>query len=95
MYCYDCKWQQDDFYSVTGYNPANFLKIYTEDLCGPNLDVVLKGGTIPITLREQIARHYEAFASRIRTMKWVTLDAFKNDPNKVCPICGSANLHTD
>lgn len=104
VHCHDCKWEQDDFYSIDGYNPAKFLADnYNKDLFGLDIDKLtvcreFKNG-IPVypdmTVREIIASHYEAFAYRIRSMKWITVEDFYNDPNKVCPRCGSENLDTD
>ena len=48
-----------------------------------------------ITTREVLAREYEKFGKRIRNMKWITYDDFKNDLNKVCPKCGSKDLDID
>jgi hypothetical protein len=103
VHCHNCKWQQDDFYSIDGYNPANFLKSFNEVLCGKNIDVVQKChefvNNTPIhpelTQRENIARWYEYFANNIRNMKWITVDAFYNDSNKSCPECGSDELDMD
>lgn len=103
VHCHKCGWEQDDFYSENGYNPAKFLSSLNKDLFG-NLEEIIHCGEykngIPlhpdITKREWIARYYDDFAKRIREMKWVTVEQFYNDPNKVCPKCGSSNyLDTD
>lgn len=100
--CAKCGWEQDDFWSRYGYNPANFLVGLNDELFG-NLDEVIRCGEYvkgkpirpDITVRERIANFYEHFANQIREMKWVTVDDFYNDPNKVCPKCGSDDLITD
>jgi hypothetical protein len=98
-----CGWQQDDFYS-DGYNPAKFLLSWNDFLFGPEAvkidqqfsdDSQFIKDNGPITTREVIAREYEMFAKRIRTMKWITWEDFKKDPNKVCPKCGSDDLGID
>jgi len=100
VHCHLCGWSQDDFYSPDGYNPIKVLKDWNDALFGPKLDkqftddstFVRENGSI--TTREVIAREYEKMASRIRNMKWVTWEEYKQDPNKVCPKCQSAN-HLD
>ena len=96
VHCHNCKWEQDDFYSVDGYNPAHFLATLTKDLCGDiNQPIRVNDGASEITMREYIARYFEHFAKHIREMKWITADQFYADPNKVCPKCGSDNLDLD
>ena len=104
LHCHSCDWQQDDFYSPEGYNPARYLLSWNDVLCGDkrsrlneqfsdDAEFVRENG--PITTREVVAREYEKFARRIRSMKWVTYEDFKADPNKVCPECGSDDLDID
>ena len=101
VHCHDCDWAQDDFYSIDGYNPAEYLKSWNGLLCGEKIDnqfsddadFLCENG--PITLREVLAREYERFARRIRSMRWITFEQWKSDLNKVCPNCGSTNLDTD
>ena len=101
LHCHSCDWAQDDFYSKTGYNPAKYLLTWNDLLCGDELDkqftdyaeFIKENGNI--TTREVIAREYESFAKRIREMKWVTYESFQNDPNKLCPNCGSKDLDID
>jgi hypothetical protein len=103
VHCHNCGWEQDDFYSINGYNPTSFLASLNEDLCGNRLDDIVHCGEfvngIPIrsdiTKREWIARYYEQFARHIREMKWVTAERFYADPDKVCPKCGSDKLDLD
>lgn len=102
VYCRKCGWSQDDFYSRDGYNPTKFLIGLNEDLFGDldkivHFEELVDGKPLypDITVREWIARYYEEYAKRIREMKWVTADDFYNDPNKVCPKCGSDDLSTD
>lgn len=102
VHCHNCNWQQDDFYSPDGYNPANWLLGLNKDLFG-NLDEIVQCGEFAqgkpirpdITKREWIARYYEQFARHIREMKWITADSFYADPDKVCPKCGSTDLDLD
>ena len=104
LHCHNCDWEQDDFYSVDGYSPAYYLKSWNDYLCGEKLHKIDEQFTDnagwlkengPITTREVIARQYEKFARRIRTMKWITWEQFKAEPNKVCPECGSSDLDID
>lgn len=104
IHCHTCGWSQDDFYSVDGYNPAKSLKDWNEYLCGSRkefLDKLFSDDAMflkengPLTTREVIAREYEKFAKRIRNMRWITWDQFKNDPHKICPACGVENLDVD
>lgn len=103
VHCHKCDWSQDDFYHE-GYNPAKFLMTWNDWLFGKkmgSLDQQFSGDSQfirengPITTREVIAQEYEKFAERIRTMKWVTYEAFEKDPNQVCPKCGSVDLDID
>lgn len=97
VHCHNCKWEQDDFWSEDGYNPAEFLAGLNRDLFGDLNETVTCGEYVggkkirpDITKREWIARFYEQYAKHIRTMKWITAEQFYADPNKACPRCGSA-----
>lgn len=101
VHCHSCEWEQDDFYSENGYNPAKYLASWNKQLLGSDIDkqftddagFIRRNGTI--TTREVIAREYERFAQRIRDMKWITYEQWDNDPNKwKCPKCG-AKLSVD
>ena len=103
LHCHSCSWEQDDFYDES-YNPAQYLMGWNESLFGDKKDkldqlftddsqFLAENG--PITTREVLAREYEKFARRIRTMKWVTYEEFKAEPHKVCPKCGSKDLDID
>lgn len=101
LHCHNCDWEQDDFYSETAYNPAKYLLGWNKYLCGNKIDeqfsddadYLRRNG--PISTREVIARQYEKFAKRIREMKWITWEQWNQEPNKVCPKCGSDNLDID
>lgn len=106
LHCHNCSWSQDDFYDPKGYNPAEFLKSWNDVLCGEDrhkideqftddAEFLRKNG--PLTTREVVAREYEKYAKRIREMKWITWDDFRNDKeeNKICPQCGSDDLDID
>jgi hypothetical protein len=101
IHCHVCGWSQDDFYSPTGYNPAKSLADWNNQLFSPKLDLpftddpefVKRNGNI--STREVVAREYEKYAKRIRTMKWITWEAFKADPYKVCPACDNTQLDID
>lgn len=96
VHCHSCGWSQDDFYSMDGYNPTSFLKSLNKDLCGDiDRKIRVNDGKTETTMRKYIAKMYEDYARRIRKMKWVTYDKFRNDPDKICPICGSTNLDLD
>jgi len=104
LHCHtkDCFWEQDDFYSVDGYNPAEYLKDWMEQLCKDNIDeqfsncseFLAKNG--PISKREVIAQEFEKFADRIRNMPWITYEQWKKDKDTaVCPKCGMRNFDID
>lgn len=105
IHCHNCGWQQDDFYGEH-YNPARSLKDWDEVLFGEERgkldqpfpcdpEFVRENGEI--TYREIIAREYEKYAARIRRMRWVTLEDFRNEKeeNQKCPACGSTDLDMD
>jgi hypothetical protein len=103
VHCHNCDWSQDDFYHE-GYNPAKYLMSWNDFLFGKRHDRIDKQFSDdsnfvkengPITAREVLARQYEEFAGRIRTMRWITHEDFINDPNKVCPKCKSDDLDID
>lgn len=103
LHCHSCDWSQDDFYDEH-YNPAKYLMNWNEYLFGKKIDERDQQYTDdtqflrdngPITTREVIAREYDKFARRIRTMKWMTDKEFRDDPNKLCPKCGADNLDID
>lgn len=103
VYCRDCRWGQDDFYSES-YNPAKSLLNWNTYLFGKERDRIDEKFTDDcnfirdfgnITTREFVAQKYDNYADRIRTMKWITWEDYKNDPHKVCPKCKSNNLMTD
>lgn len=103
IHCHSCYWQQDDFYDEH-YNPAKSLSDWDDSLFGKNrgdLDEQFTDDAFflkergPITTREVIAQYYERYAQRIRNMRWITYDDFKNDPDKRCPKCGSKELDID
>ena len=105
LHCHNCDFSQDDFYSVDGYNPTDYLKTWNKDLCGDKLDeqftddVQFLRDNGPITQREVIAREYEKYARRIREMKWVTWESFKSSWKDgkwpPCPKCGKHELDID
>ena len=91
VHCHNCEWSQDDFYDKD-YNPTKSLEFWNPSLFGSevsDIDHIL----LPekdLTVREAIAQAYERRAYHIRNMKWFTLEQYHNDPNKVCPVCGSS-----
>jgi hypothetical protein len=93
LHCHACGWEQDDFYSPNGYNPAKYLSSWNHILF--NADIDESFGNTSTTKREILAQQYEKFANNIRNMKWVTWDDFKEDPNKLCPKCGKSELDCD
>jgi len=101
IHCHNCDWQQDDFYSPDGYNPAKYLSSWNNTLFNPKIDELFSNDSQfirengKLTKREVLAREYEKFANRIRKMKWITWDDYKKDPDKVCPKCKSNNLDID
>ena len=105
LHCHSCDWSQDDFYSPEGYNPANYLKSWNNQLCGENADKIDKQFSDdsefvrengPISTREVLAREYERFAQRIREMKWITYEQWEKDKDTaVCPKCGAPDFDID
>lgn len=102
LHCHNCDWSQDDFYD-DGYNPAKYLMSWNTFIFGEKRNRLDEQFTSDpwfikengdITTREVIAREYESFAKRIRTMKWISYDDYKNDVElgiAECPKCGSKN----
>ena len=102
LHCHSCNWEQDDFYSIDGYNPASYLKSWMKDLCGDNIDEQFSNDSNflkengSISRREVIAREFEKFAGRIREMQWVTWEQWQKDrETAVCPVCGERNFDID
>ena len=97
IHCHKCGWSQDDFYDEKGYNPFTFLNDnYKEDLFSPDIDKPINmDDGVKKTKRQMIAEELISFAERILGMKWITHQQFEDDPNKVCPKCGSAELDID
>jgi len=103
LHCHNCDWEQDDFYSKT-YNPASSLTHWNDYLFGSRSNEIDRQFTDdsgfleefgPLTIREVIARAFEKTAQDIRNMKWLTYEQWKDEPNKVCPKCGSSELDID
>uniref|UniRef100_A0A6M3K0Q7 Uncharacterized protein n=2 Tax=viral metagenome TaxID=1070528 RepID=A0A6M3K0Q7_9ZZZZ len=105
LHCHNCDFSQDDFYSVDGYNPPDYLQSWNKGLCGDRIDERFTDDAEflreygPITLREVIAREYEKYARGIRSMKWVTWESFKeawiDGKWPPCPKCGKNDLDID
>jgi len=103
LHCHNCDWAQDDFYHK-GFNPASFLGHWDKYLFGARPDEIDRQFTNDsnflrefgsLTVREVIARDFEKFAQNIRKMKWITFEQWRDEPNKVCPKCGSSELDID
>ena len=102
LHCHSCGWEQDDFYSPEGYNPASSLKSWMDGLCSEKIDkpftncseFIHENGNI--SMREVIAREFEKYAARIRNMKWITWEQWQKEREvAVCPNCGAQNLDID
>jgi len=102
LHCHSCDFEQDDFYSVEGYNPAKYLQGWMGDLCKDDIDKqfttdiewVKQNG--PISRREAIAQQFEKFAERIRNMPWITVEQWNRDKKTaVCPKCGARDFDID
>lgn len=105
LHCHSCDWEQDDFYSEEGYNPASSLKNWNDILCGEKQNKIDKVFSTDsefvrengkITTREVIARQYEKYARKIRTMKWITWEQWEKEKDTaVCPNCGAKDFDID
>lgn len=72
IHCHACGWSQDDFYDEN-YNPAKYLMTWNNEIDKQfSMDSEFLRENGPITTREVLAREYEEFARRIRSMKWLT-----------------------
>ena len=93
LHCHSCGWQQDDFYSVDGYNPAKYLKTWMRKLCSDDIDKPSKTG---LTYRALIAQEFEDYACEIRKMKWITHEQWLRDKHTArCPKCGKQDFDID
>lgn len=102
LHCHSCSFSQDDFYSVDGYNPANYLRDWMEKLCSDDVDkqfstdIQFIKDIGAISTREVIAQEFEKFANRIREMKWITYEQWQKDKDTaVCPMCGERDFDID
>jgi len=102
LHCHSCDWSQDDFYD-DNYNPAKYLLTWNKYLVSNDIDKPFSNDALfikengNISTREVLAKEYESFAKRIRTMKWITYQQWKDEKeeNKRCPKCNSKNLDID
>jgi len=59
---------------------------------------IVNGECIVLTkdlIRELVEYELKTVLKKFQNMKWITYKEFKDDPNKVCPNCGSKNLGID
>ena len=56
---------------------------------------VMIDGQSHVNFRDYLAWELERKAKNIKKMNWVTWEDFKNDPDPVCPNCGSNELDID
>jgi len=105
VYCNNCNWCQDDFWSET-YNPLDYLAGWKFILLESDLDKSFAGENCmdpdtrhedgsSKTRRDILAEQCERAAHHIRRMKWRTEEEFKNDSDPCCPECGSKDLGVD
>jgi len=98
LHCHDCDWQQDDFWSLNGYNPVGHLKEYLPDLFKAEVTLCPENGTGEeiITGQEYVARELERAAASIRGMYVRTSEDFQEIKDEFkCPKCGSSNWDVD
>lgn len=107
LYCHNCGWSQDDFWSDS-YNPITFLeKNYKKDLLEEPLDKIVGTKEIrykngcetyneKITNRDLIIEEMLCLIENIKEMKYRTFEEFKEkNPNQKCPYCGQKTLGVD
>jgi hypothetical protein len=86
-----------------GYGPIHFTLL---DLCQDFMDSLSKpvdkrtisldqGVSADYRLQDVLADALIKKGKQLKNMKWLTYKDFKNDPRKVCPECGSDDLHLD
>ena len=102
IYCRDCGWQQDDFWSES-YNPLRSLLDWEDLLLHGNLEAqftddaefVKQNG--PLTNRQLLRLELQKAIGSIMSMEFRTEQEFKKDnPNWVCPGClKSRSLEVD
>jgi predicted nucleic-acid-binding Zn-ribbon protein len=94
VYCKNCDWTQDDFWSKD-YNPIRSLLTWEEALFGDKIDTqfskdsefVARRGII--TVRDIIAKDCERVAKTILKMKFRTREEYESlNPEHKCPKCG-------
>lgn len=101
VHCHSCHWEQDDFWSVRGYNPLRFfvtneLRWYWRPRL-VNVDAPMGHGQIPYYLHSWylLIRSVRKLVRRLRTQHWWTYESWKraikaNDGKwPPCPKCGS------
>ena len=106
LHCHSCDFSQDDFWSES-YNPITSIQDFKDNLFKSDfydessLDKNWKeeigyGRDFLLTNKELLAHEFERRASRIREMKYRTLEEFREkNPEGICPFCGEKDLDID
>lgn len=103
LHCHSCEFSQDDFWHE-GYNPVTCFQSDLKELMEGDLDKIIEMDSMWlkernldfITRRELILYHLDQIKSRIKNMKYRTMQEFKElNPKRLCPICGKDDLDID
>ena len=88
IYCKNCDWSQDDFWSED-YTPLTFLATWSEALLRKDLDKEKDWDAGKKTTRQVVLEAIDDAKRAIENMKYPTYEQFKEEnPECKCPKCG-------
>jgi len=108
LHCHNCSWEQDDFWSINGWNPFHKSRIealqnilrdglngkktkldlhFAEDI---GIEYEEVDGAAYVDFKEMILWELDRIKRIVLNMTWFTEEDFRNDPNPICPQCGSS-----
>ena len=97
IYCKNCNWTQDDFWSENGYHPLEkrYIDFLTQKLFETEVISINENGKqIKTSGKTFVAQELEKIAKSIKNMHYIKeLDFMKS--SKTCPECGSKNIEID
>jgi hypothetical protein len=97
IHCYKCGWDNDDFLTDYGGNKGMLTRIFKWDL----KNVIISDYTAHVKNKRLVAlRHAWEDIKRMYFLnfqqKYKTYEQFKKEnPNRLCPKCGTGNLDID